>query len=74
MVVMVRFTNRRLFRSDFLQQVEISKNQVSLGDEAEIQPVMPRQFFQNCARHFEAALGGLIGIGGGADRDLFCPA
>ena len=32
---------------------------------------MPRQFFQNSSRHFEAAFSGLVRIGGGADRDLF---
>ncbi len=31
---------------------------------------MPGQFFQDGAGHFEAALGGLIGIGGGSDGNL----
>ena len=31
---------------------------------------MEREFFQDSARHFEALLGRLIGIGGGADGDL----
>ena len=30
-------------------------------------PLVAREFLEDRARHFETALGGLIGVGGGAD-------
>ena len=56
---------------DFFQQVEVANNEIRLGHDAELEATMMRELFQNSAGDFVAALGRLVGIGGGAERDRF---
>ena len=69
-VVIVTFTVDRFLRPIWSQQIEIAEKQVSFGDDGRDPGLVPCQFFQDSASHFEAALGGLIGIGGGPNRNL----
>ena len=54
---------------DLAQQVEIAHDQVALGDQAEVPAALGGEDLQDGARAPEAALGGLVGVGGGADGD-----
>src|ERR1019366_5423590 len=56
---------------DFAEQREIAENEVPLGDESQVPAALPGEDLQDRAGGFGAALGGLIGIGGGADGDSF---
>ena len=56
---------------DLAKQVEIADDQVALGDEAEAPAALFGEDFEDGAGALEAALGGLVGVGGGADGDAF---
>ena len=53
-----------------MEHVEVTENQVAFGDDAQIKSLVTGEFFQNGASHLETAFGGLVGIRGGAERDL----
>ena len=55
---------------DLQTQVEVTDNQVRLGDDAQMQPALSRKDFQDGARAFEAPLRRLVRIGGGSDGDM----
>ena len=52
------------------EQIDVAQDQVGLGDDTDLEPVMVGQLFQNSARNLEAFLRRLIGIGRSADGDL----
>src|SRR5579864_797427 len=56
---------------EFFQQVEVADNEIRLGHNAELEAAMMCELFQNSAGDFVTALGRLIGIGRGAERDRF---
>lgn len=56
---------------DFRQQRGVADDQVGLGDDADFQAAVSRQFFEDAAGDMKAAPGRLVGIGSGADGDLF---
>src|ERR1019366_3926787 len=56
---------------DFAQQIQVTDNQVALGDQSQVPAALPREDFQDGARPLEAALGRLVGVRGGSDGDAF---
>ena len=69
-VVMVTFTNRIVI-GDAAQQFDVAADQVRLGDNSDLQATMLGEFFQDSAGDLEALLRRLIGVGRGANGDLF---
>ena len=54
---------------DFLKEIEVAQHQIRLGGDAQLAPAPRGEDLQDFPRHLEAALGRLIGIGGGSDGD-----
>jgi hypothetical protein len=57
--------------SDFAKNFEVAHDQIRFGDNAQLEAAMAGELFENAAGDFVAALGGLVGIGGGAEGDGF---
>ncbi len=55
MVVMVIFTNSELCSATRCSSVNVAHDQVRLGDDADFQPVVQGQFFQNAERDLDIA-------------------
>ena len=55
---------------DLLQQVDVARDEVGLGDDAEAQAAVFGEDLQQAARNTDAALDGLIRIGGRTNDDL----
>ena len=56
---------------DLAQQVQIAHDEVALGDQSQVPAALSGEDLQDGAGAFEAALGGLVRVGGGADGDAF---
>ena len=56
---------------DLAEQIQIAHDQVALGDQSQVPAALPGEDLQDGARAFEAPLGGLVGVRGGADGDAF---
>jgi hypothetical protein len=54
-----------------LQYIDVTQNEIRFRDDAQIEPAMAGEFFQNAARDFITALCGLVGIGRCANGDGF---
>src|SRR5947208_15956668 len=55
---------------DLLEHIDIARNQRRFGNDAKLEPRMPRKFFENRPRDLQLALDRLIRIGSRADRNL----
>src|SRR5260370_1741070 len=53
------------------QKVHIAENDIGLGNNAECESAMERELFEDAARDFVAALGGLVRVGRGAQGNAF---
>src|SRR5208282_2411851 len=56
---------------DLAKKVEIADDEIGFGDDPQLEAAMTSELFENAARDFVAALGGLVGIGCGAERNPF---
>ena len=70
-VVTVMWTDSWFIRATCAQQVQVADDQIRFGDNAELEAAMAGELFQNSTSDFVAAFGGLVGIGGRAERDGF---
>ena len=56
---------------DLAEKLGVAHDQIRFGDNADLEAAVTSELLQDGARDFVAALGRLVGIGGGADGDLF---
>jgi len=56
---------------DLLQQIDVAFDEARFGDDAEVVAFVLGEDFEDAACDADAALDGLVGVGCGADGDLF---
>jgi len=57
--------------SDFAEKFGVAEHQIRFRDDADLETAVTRKLLEDGAGDFVAPLGGLVGVGGGADSDLF---
>jgi len=57
--------------SNLTEQLGVAHHQIRFGDDADRETAVMRELLKDGACDFVTALGGLVGIGGSADGDLF---
>ncbi len=63
--------DQRVVRGDLLEKVDVSGDERGLGDDADAEALLAGEDFEEATGNADAAFDGLVGIGGGADGDLF---
>ena len=58
-----------VLRSDFPKEFGVAENEVRFRHDADAESTVKGEFFEDCSSDFVAALGRLVGIGRGADRN-----
>ncbi len=62
---------QRVILRDCAQKIDIADDEIGFGDDPQLEATMARELFENAARDFVAALGRLVRIGCGAERNGF---